>query len=237
MTNTEENDKLVGDFRKEKDGFEIKTIKSKMPDVLGENEVLIGTFTEEKVAFDIRIPAPILPKMLFLDDRTKRIESARRQYEGKYDLTIVTNAKECLRYLCKQQWNILSLDHDLGGDDFQDPDDVTSGMEVVRYIVKTGWPRRYTIPEIWIHSSNLFAANLMINLLQGRDIKAYSRLFVYGDEKNPWDATPNHKPEPIVDEWKERFIREKCLCCGFFKAVNNVGQCHECYKRELIQCG
>ena len=67
----------------------------------------------------------LLPSMLFLDDSTKRIESARRQYAGKYILTVVTTAKECLRYLCRQQWDILSLDHDLGGIDFQDPDNET----------------------------------------------------------------------------------------------------------------
>jgi hypothetical protein len=201
-------------------------------EVSRETELLVGDFVEAKP----------LPKMLFLDDRTKRIESARRQYEGKYDLTIVTNAKECLRYLCKQQWDILSLDHDLGGDDFQDPDDVTAGMEVVRYIVKTGWPRQYTIPEIWIHSSNLFAANLMINLLQGRDIKAWDRPFEYDDEKSFWDAKPNHKPQAFEDRWGNEMHKlnyATCPSCGKDNALLDLvfHQCHDCYKRELIQCG
>lgn len=132
-----------------------------------------------------------LKKMLFLDDCTKRIDSARRQYAGVYDLTVVTNAKECLRYLCRQEWDILSLDHDLGGYDFQDPDDKTSGMEVVRYICKTGWPMLMKVPEeIWIHSSNLFAASLMIDILSEAGIKSYYHRFEYKDEHNYIERKP-----------------------------------------------
>ena len=121
-------------------------------------------------------PKP-LPKMLFLDDRTKRIETAMRLYAGKYDLTIVTNVKECLRYLCNQAWDIVSLDHDLDGDDFQNPDDTASGMEVVRYIVKCDWNVKYARPFVWVHTCNLFAANLMIHSLHAAGISAIHRPF------------------------------------------------------------
>jgi hypothetical protein len=128
------------------------------------------------------------PKMLFLDDNTKRIDSARRQYADKYDLTVVTNAKECLRYLCRQQWDILSLDHDLGGDDFQDPDE-KSGMEVVRYML--GWMKQYSKPEVWVHSSNLFAANSMIDSLRGADFRAQYKRFEYDAEAEPMKCDVN----------------------------------------------
>ena len=138
------------------------------------SDKLVGDFTT----------VSIKPKMLFLDDRTKRIMSALAQYKDKYDVTIVTNAKECLRYLCKQEWDILSLDHDLNGDDFQDPDESTSGMEVVRYISMTQWLKQYKTPEIWIHSSNLFAANMMIEELAGSGIKAFYRKFEYDEQRS-----------------------------------------------------
>jgi hypothetical protein len=188
----------------------------------------------EKLTGDF-ITVQIKPKMLFLDDRTKRIMSALAQYKDKYDVTIVTNAKECLRYLCKQEWDILSLDHDLNGDDFQDPDESTSGMEVVRYISMTQWLKQYKTPEIWIHSSNLFAANMMIEELAGSGIKAFYHKFEYDGEKCFCDSKPAPKSEPIDDLWKLHG-RSLCISCRTFTGVNDNDQCHDCYKREMKQC-
>jgi len=180
-------------------------------------------------------------RMLFLDDRTKRIEAARKKYTQDYDVTFVHNAKECLRYLCKHRWEILSLDHDLNGDDFQDPDDVTSGMEVVRYIVKCGLPMNLTLPEMWVHSSNLFAANLMIKELRKVGANAYYRKFEYGDEIKFGDVKPSHKPAPVEDKWSKdpgKQLYGNCPSCGDFKLKDEaLNQCYDCYKRELIQCG
>lgn len=178
-----------------------------------------------------------LPRMLFLDDRTKRIEAARKKYVQQYDVTYVHNAKECLRYLCRQEFDIVSLDHDLDGDDFQNPDDVTSGMEVVRYIVKCGgFPSSQIVkPEVWIHSSNLFAANLMINELMKVGIFAYFRRFEYGDEKKACECK---KTEPIKlpeDKW-EYHGYGMCISCDTTHPLklNEHSQCYVCYIRELI---
>jgi len=179
-------------------------------------------------------------RMLFLDDRTKRIEAARKKYDGEYDVTFVHNAKECLRYLCKKGWDIVSLDHDLDGNDFQDPDEVTSGMEVVRYIVKTTKliDSNAGSPEFWIHSSNIFAAQLMLDTLNSIGIKAYYHRFEYDDEKKFGDATKSHKPEPVEDRWKWDMLSSRCISCDKHPiGVDARGQCHECYTRELKQCG
>jgi len=172
--------------------------------------------------------------MLFLDDCTKRIESARWQYEGKYDLTVVTNTKECLRYLCRQEWDILSLDHDLGGVDFQDPDDKTSGMEVVRYIAKTAWPTQFKIPEIWVHSSNLFAANQMINLLIMGGIMAFYRRFEYDNEKK-WTDGKNSEQLRTGSKWDFQGFGE-CKYCGQKKThVDTNHICRQCFNDGRIE--
>jgi len=175
-------------------------------------------------------------RMLFLDDRTKRIEAARKKYAQQYDVTFVHNVKECLRYLCREEFDIVSLDHDLNGDDFQDPDEVLSGMEVVRYIEKCG---AHTVDgiEFWVHSSNLFAANLMITRLTDMGLKAFYHRFQYGDEIKFSDVKPTHKPEPVEDRWKARSGEWLCPSCKNVRTVNDMGQCHECYTRELKQCG
>ena len=121
-------------------------------------------------------------KMLFLDDRTKRVESARRQFGGKFDLTIVSTVKECLRKLSGEDWDEVHLDHDLNGDDFQNPDSPTAGMEVVRYIVKCGWPPSKRKPIFRVHSSNIFASWLMVRTLHEVGLFAFWERFEYKDE-------------------------------------------------------
>ena len=178
-------------------------------------------------------------RMLFLDDRTKRIESALRQYTDKYELTIVTNVKECLRQLCQKEFDIISLDHDLSGDDFQDPDDKSSGMEIVRYIQKCGGfpPTQLVIPEVWIHSSNLFAANLMINELLKVGIKGYFRKYEYDGEIERYGRSKAYIPKIGIDDWKTVGVSGDCVSCGKNDLVDNNRQCHQCYCRELISCG
>lgn len=118
-------------------------------------------------------------RMLFLDDRTKRVESARRQYGEKWDLAIVSNVKECLRKMSEEDWDEVHLDHDLNGEDFQDPHDPMAGMAVVYYIQKCGWPANKRKPIFRIHSSNVFAAYLMVKTLQGIGFYAFWERFQY----------------------------------------------------------
>lgn len=192
-------------------------------------------------------PEKALLRLLFLDDRTKRIEAARKKYEGVYNVTFVHNVKECLRYLCRQEYDIVSLDHDLDGDDFQNPDDVTSGMEVIRYIVKCGGfpPSQIVVPVVWIHSSNLLAANLMISELLKAGIPAYFRRFEYDDAKSFWDGTRVEKKEPIENKWCWNkslncfawIDNGKCKSCGHMvDKLDTSHQCLDCYKREMKQC-
>ena len=109
-----------------------------------------------------------LKTMLFVDDRTKRLEWAQRNLSisNGIQLTIATNVKEALRLLSARDWDRVSLDHDLTGIDFEDPDTPTCGMEIVRYIEKCGWPTARQKPEFSIHSSNLFAVQLMTTRLK-----------------------------------------------------------------------
>ncbi|MBW1672998.1 MAG: hypothetical protein JRJ45_05025 [Deltaproteobacteria bacterium] len=123
-----------------------------------------------------------MSRILFLDDRTKRIYAAIEQYKND-DLTIVTNVKECLRYMSRNDYDVISLDHDLNGCDFQDPDSSNVGMEVVRYIEKTGWPREKNIPYFIVHSSNIFAAHLMVVRLKVKGFSAQWKRFEYPDKK------------------------------------------------------
>lgn len=123
--------------------------------------------------------AAIKPKMLFLDDRSKRIHAALKKYSEHFDVTIVTNVKECLRFLSQEDWNVVSLDHDLGGLEFCDPDSPHCGMEIVRYLEKTAWPELKYAPKFIIHSSNGFAAYMMEKRLHSMGFSVERERFEY----------------------------------------------------------
>ena len=180
----------------------------------------------------------VKPKLLFLDDRTKRIMAVNRAKDySSFDVTIVTNVKECLRHLSRYDWDVVSLDHDLNGDDFQDPDDIASGMEIVRYIKKTSWPVQRKRPTFYVHSSNMFAANLMVEELASMGFNAYWHMFEVPNIEAP---KKTEVPEPIdIPEWKFRGYGV-CKACPYplqyQKQVDINGDCKDCYDREARQC-
>lgn len=107
------------------------------------------------------------PKMLFVDDRSERIHAALRQYAKSYEVVIAPNVPEALRLMSKHDWSIISLDFDLDGNDYSDPQSRTCGMEIVRHLLM--WPERDKgLPDIVIHSSNLFGAEIMYRTLRDR---------------------------------------------------------------------
>lgn len=117
-------------------------------------------------------------KILFLDDRSKRIHSAIKTFKDA-DLTIVTNVPECLRFLSNEDWDFVFLDHDLGGREFCSIDDPTCGMAIVHYITKTGWPWERPKPTFIIHSSNAFAAHEMRCVLESSAFNVAMRRWTY----------------------------------------------------------
>ena len=119
------------------------------------------------------------PKVLFMDDRSKRIHSAIGKFKN-CDLTIVTNVIECLQFLSNEEWDVVFLDHDLGGQEFMDPSSPFSGMEVLRYISRTSWPIEKKKPNFVIHSSNTFAAMAMEEYLKEMKFSVVRRRWEYG---------------------------------------------------------
>lgn len=99
-------------------------------------------------------------RVLFLDDRSNRIESARRRFPPpKFDLTCVFTAKECLDKLSRYEFDQVYLDYDL---EYSHYDlNKSSGMEVVEYLCAHTWPIGINKPEFMIHSINKFGAETM----------------------------------------------------------------------------
>ena len=129
--------------------------------------------------------------MLFVDDRTKRIHYAINVLMYKYNVTIAANVPEALRQLFRHDWDFVSLDHDLDGNDFNDPDRPDTGMEIIRYIAKTGWPPKLHKPTFILHSSNLAACHLMDVELQQLGFSTWQRPINYKTDHLQYDENGN----------------------------------------------
>lgn len=106
------------------------------------------------------------PKLLFVDDKPGRCADAMKKYRERYEVILAHTVTDALRQMSVNVLSVVSLDHDLNGQDYQDPDDKTCGMEIIRYILKTGWPEWKQKPEFYIHSTNFFASNVMFHALE-----------------------------------------------------------------------
>jgi len=73
------------------------------------------------------------------------------------DLTIVETADECIRQLSERTFDLVFLDHDLGGEIYCDSSREDCGMEVVRWLKKEGGKHGGFI----VHTMNAVAAAAM----------------------------------------------------------------------------
>lgn len=108
--------------------------------------------------------------ILFLDDDPNR----QRVFQAYFpDADIVSTTNECIANLADCPWDIVCLDHDLGGETFIDSDQPNTGMEVVRWI-EANSPK---VGTFFVHSYNAPAATEMISRLSGIGYVAIRRQF------------------------------------------------------------
>jgi len=97
--------------------------------------------------------------ILFLDDcpnRTRKFRSLLPSADTCF------TAKECIDKLYTQEWDWVFLDHDLGGETYQNSEEFNTGMQVVREMIA----RRAEVHRVIVHSLNYYAAQTMVDLLK-----------------------------------------------------------------------
>lgn len=92
-------------------------------------------------------------RILVLEDSEYRVREFRDAFIGN-TFRIVDNAKECIEALEKEKWDLIFLDHDLGGESMVSTTHANTGSEVVRWMIDNP----DDIPPIYIHSMNVPAA-------------------------------------------------------------------------------
>lgn len=102
-------------------------------------------------------------KVLFLDDNQERISTFKAACPAA---DIVTTAEECISRLSKEKYDIVFLDHDLGGKVFQNSGDEDCGMQVVKYLVASYLAAIPPVEDVVIHTFNPAGAETMVSALQ-----------------------------------------------------------------------
>ena len=99
-------------------------------------------------------------RILFLDDDERRIDVWKKHFPGS---TITCTSDETIEQLRDHgPWDIISLDHDLGGMQMvSDDEGYDTGMQVIYWIEQNKPEFRY----FFIHSYNFHAAPIMADVL------------------------------------------------------------------------
>jgi CheY-like chemotaxis protein len=100
-------------------------------------------------------------RVLFLDDMDARLRWATKNLGD--NLTLVVTAEDAIYELRQtDEFDVVYLDHDLGGETYVDPRRPDTGSGVVRWIVAN----KPKIGEVVVHSLNTPAANYMVQDLR-----------------------------------------------------------------------
>ena len=96
--------------------------------------------------------------ILFLDDDTRRTDEIRLRLRAvACELLTVETAAECIVRLGEARFDLVLLDHDLGGETFVESSRDDCGMEVVRWLRANGGEHGAFI----VHTMNTIAAAAM----------------------------------------------------------------------------
>jgi hypothetical protein len=124
-------------------------------------------------------------RRLFLDDDPLRAEEFLAEYP---DAVWVETVADCLAEL-DSGWDVVYLDHDLGGEQFVDAGRADCGMEVVRWLAFEPRPHlRRT--RFFVHSHNGVAAYVMVLQLKGLGLNASASPFGEGLWRRPLPPPP-----------------------------------------------
>ena len=105
-------------------------------------------------------------KMLFLDDDPNRRKKAIMYYSLRYEIYAVETAEEAIQVLdAIFPFDVVSLDHDLGGQVYC-PSDDNSGYAVAKHIATMSEDKRPKI--VIVHSFNPVGADNMLAVLDGK---------------------------------------------------------------------
>ncbi len=103
-------------------------------------------------------------KILILEDDPER-HKAFRKWLLRDAVTIVETTSACIQKLTDESWDILFLDHDLGGETMV-PSDAGTGYEVAQWLTHN--PDHLPFTQIILHSYNPVGRENMYQVLMNK---------------------------------------------------------------------
>lgn len=101
-------------------------------------------------------------KIFILEDDMERIKLFW-EYGKAHDLTVVTSVSEAIKHW-KPPYDLVLLDHDLGGEHYVDSEKENTGYQFVKYLTSIEYGT-YEPPKFIVHSFNYQGAlNMTIEL-------------------------------------------------------------------------
>lgn len=123
-------------------------------------------------------------RVLVLEDDHNRHKQFKERFieNGNISYTIVETAEACLTLLKNEKYDMVFLDHDLGGEVFVNSENRNTGAEVARRITED---RSSVIgsPLFIIHSLNPTGSEYMENLLKKEFSQVYRIPFVWAEHE------------------------------------------------------
>ncbi len=110
--------------------------------------------------------------VLFLDDDSER---TKRLLAEVPSAKCVETAQDCIDELERQPWDLVLLDHDLGGEVYVDSGREDCGMEVVRWVAQN----QPKVDQFIVHTHNPSAAAYMNDDLEKAGYSVIASPFCY----------------------------------------------------------
>jgi len=106
-------------------------------------------------------------KILFLEDNDERIFKAQQLYKNVEVLSIAKTASIAIEFLkTRLSYDVVHLDHDLGGEVYVDSSREDCGMEVVRFLCENNHIYSDVVKVVTVHSWNIPASQEMFKKLR-----------------------------------------------------------------------
>lgn len=115
-------------------------------------------------------------KVFILEDSQDRVKEFKKRLEG-CDVFITDNVKEAKKNFKENEWDLIFLDHDLGGEAFVDISDPNTGSAFASWLTTQLEPGTST--PIFIHSANNPGARNMSNILKHKRINSHRTPFIW----------------------------------------------------------
>lgn len=111
--------------------------------------------------------------ILFLDDDEQRQELFRKLVP---QAVIAATAQEAIAALQSATFQVIFLDHDLGGQVYVPSSSPETGMEVVRFLCSK-LTEDFGDPDVIVHTMNFPAGQAMMAALEARNFRATRSVF------------------------------------------------------------